>query len=202
MDLPIPDPALLLLIGPAGSGKSAFARKRFVPTEVVSSDHCRALVSDDENEQAATGSAFEILHLIVRKRMEWRRLTVIDATNIERAARRPLLERARRHGLPAAAIVFDLPEELLVRRNEERPDRDIGGRVVRLHRERLERTLRSLPSEGFHTIHVLGSAEESEASRIVRRPFERTGGEAPEAPVDGKSGDPGPAHPDGSGLAT
>jgi protein phosphatase len=65
MKISIPELSLVLLVGPSGCGKTSFARKHFLPTEVVSSDFCRALVSDNENDQSATGDAFDLLHEII-----------------------------------------------------------------------------------------------------------------------------------------
>jgi protein phosphatase len=83
MKINLPELSLVLLIGPSGCGKSSFARKHFLPTEIVSSDFCRSVVSDDENDQSATGDAFDLLHTIVRKRLARGRLTVVDATNVQ-----------------------------------------------------------------------------------------------------------------------
>jgi ABC-type phosphate transport system ATPase subunit len=66
MKLAFPELALVVLIGPSGSGKSTFAKAHFLPTEIVSSDACRGIVSDDENDQSATEEAFDLLHYIVR----------------------------------------------------------------------------------------------------------------------------------------
>ncbi len=95
MKISIPELSLVLLVGPSGGGKSSFARKHFLPTEVVSSDFCRALVSDNENDQSATGDAFDLLHEIIRKRLTRGRLTVVDATNVQsrRLASPSLLSR-------------------------------------------------------------------------------------------------------------
>ncbi len=112
MLLSIPKLSLVVLIGPSGSGKSTFARKHFLPSEVLSSDYCRALVSDDENDQAATGDAFEALHFLAAKRLARGRLTVVDATNVQREARTPLVHLARQNHCLPVAIVFDLPEAL------------------------------------------------------------------------------------------
>src|SRR5215468_11969761 len=110
MKISIPNLSLVVLVGPSGSGKSTFARKHFLPTEVLSSDACRALVSDDENDQAVTNDAFEVLHFIAARRLALGRLTVIDATNVQPEARRPLVVLARQfHCLPVA-IVLNLPE--------------------------------------------------------------------------------------------
>jgi protein phosphatase len=81
-----------VLIGPSGCGKSSFSGKHFLATEVISSDVCRGLVADDENDQSATGDAFDLVHAIARKRLARGRLTVIDATNVQPESRKPLVE--------------------------------------------------------------------------------------------------------------
>jgi protein phosphatase len=171
MNLTVPELALVVLIGPSGCGKSTFARKHFKPTEVLSSDYCRGLVSDDENLQAATTDAFEVLHFIARKRLAAGKLTVVDATNVQPESRKPLVELAREfHCLPVA-IVFDLPEKLCQERNRTRPDRDFGPHVIRQQAQQLRRSLRGLQREGFRHIHVLHSIEEVEAALIERQPL-------------------------------
>ncbi|HXH02701.1 MAG TPA: AAA family ATPase [Candidatus Competibacteraceae bacterium] len=167
----LPDLALILLIGPAGAGKSTFARRHFRPTEVVSSDACRAWVRDDEGDQAATGDAFEVLHLIVAKRLAAGRLTVVDATNVQREARRPLLALARRHHCPTVAIVFDLPEAECQARNRARPERQVTAAVVREQHRQLQRTLAGLRQEGLRAVHVLRSAAAVEMATVERRPL-------------------------------
>src|SRR5215467_9736416 len=112
MTLTIPELSLVVLIGASGSGKSTFARKHFKPTEILSSDYCRGLVSDDENNQAATNDAFEVLHFIARKRLAAGKLTAVDATNVQAESRKPLVALAREfHCLPVA-IVLDLTERI------------------------------------------------------------------------------------------
>jgi protein phosphatase len=113
----IPELALVVLVGPSGAGKSTFARKHFRPTEVLSSDFCRALVSDDENDQSATTTAFEILHFIASKRLKAGKLTVVDATNVQTEARKPLVALAREHHVIPVAIVFNVPTRLCEDRN-------------------------------------------------------------------------------------
>src|SRR6266550_500865 len=97
MHIKIPKLSLVVLIGASGSGKSTFARRHFRPSEVISSDYCRGLVSDDENDQAATNDAFELLHYVAAKRLARGRLTVIDATNVQQESRKPLVELARQY---------------------------------------------------------------------------------------------------------
>jgi protein phosphatase len=171
MRIDLPDPSLVVLIGPSGSGKSSFARQHFAATEVISSDVCRGLVADDENDQGATEDAFAVLQFIAGRRLAQPRLTVVDATNVQREARRPLLELARRHDLFAVAIVLDLPEEVCQARNGARPDRDFGAHVVRRQRSQLRTSLKGLRREGFHRVTVLGSPEEVDAAEVRRVPL-------------------------------
>src|SRR5436190_2452454 len=131
MQIKIPKLSLVVLIGPSGSGKSTFARKHFLPTEILSSDVCRALVSDEENNQAVTSEAFEILHFIAAKRLALGRLTVVDATNVQPEARQPLVQLARQYHCLPVAIVINLPERLCQERNRCREQRDFGPHVVR-----------------------------------------------------------------------
>lgn len=171
MTFTIPELSFVVLIGVSGSGKSTFARKHFKPTEILSSDYCRGLVSDDENSQAATKDAFEVLHFIARKRLAAGKLTVADATNVQPESRKPLVEIAREfHCLPVA-IVLDLPERVAHDRNKTRPDRDFGPHVIRQQSQQLHRSLRGLEREGFRHVHVLKSLEEIEAAIIERQPL-------------------------------
>lgn len=134
MTLTIPEFALVALIGVSGSGKSTFAAQHFGPFETISSDFCRGLVSDDENDQAATRDAFDLVHAIAAKRLQNMKLTVIDATSVQPEARKKLIALAREyHALPVA-IVLDVPERLAHERNRSRPDRDFGIHVIKRQR--------------------------------------------------------------------
>jgi protein phosphatase len=167
----VPELSLVLLIGPSGCGKSTFAREHFKPTEVLSSDYCRGLVSDNENDQTATKEAFEILHFIARKRLAAGRLTVIDATNVQPDSRKPLVALAREFHVMPIALVFDLPEKLCHERNRSRPDRDFGPHVVRNQSQQLRRSMRGLEREGFRGVHVFKSPENLEGLQIERQPM-------------------------------
>ncbi|MBO0847783.1 MAG: AAA family ATPase [Nocardioides sp.] len=164
----VPDPALILLVGPTGAGKTTFARAHFGSTEVVSSDRCRALVADDENDQSATAAAFRVLDLITALRLERRRLTVVDATNVQTFWRRRLVALARAHDVPCVAVVFDLPLEILLERALTRPDRRPGPAVIRRHHADLQRALPTV-NEGFLRVWVLRTAEEASAVEVTRR---------------------------------
>jgi polynucleotide kinase-phosphatase len=166
--LEIPELCLVMLVGTSGSGKSTFARTHFAATEVVSSDECRAMVSDDPNDQGATSDAFDVLEFIAGKRLERGRLTVVDATNVQVSARRSLLALAKEHDVLAVAIVLDVPPAVAVERNRARADRDFGAHVIKRQHDQLRRSLRGLKREGFRTVHVLDSTDEIAAASIVR----------------------------------
>ena len=166
--LTVPELSLVVLVGVTGSGKTTFARTHFKPTEVISSDFCRGLVADDENDQSATPAAFELLHYIAGKRLAGGRLTVVDATNVQPEARRELVALAREHDVLPVAIVLDLPEKLCAERNAGRQDRDFGPHVLRRQRDQLRRGLKGLRREGFRAVHVLRSPDEVAVATITR----------------------------------
>jgi predicted kinase len=166
MEIEIPTAALVLLVGPSGSGKSTFAARHFRPTQVVSSDFCRALVSDDETDMNATEGAFRILHAIVRERLRRGRLAVVDATNLRRDKRARLLKFAREHGRPTVAIVFQVPDSVYLERNRIRPDRTIPEQAVLSQLAQMRRVPGELGAEGFLSIHVLDSVAAIDAAVI------------------------------------
>ncbi|MYW64020.1 polynucleotide kinase-phosphatase [Streptomyces sp. SID8379] len=167
--LPVTDLSLVVLVGASGSGKSTFARAHFKPTEVISSDFCRGLVADDENDQSASGDAFDVLHYIAGKRLEAGRLTVVDATNVQKESRRQLIDLARKHDVLPIAVVLDVPEDVCAARNAERTDRaDMPRRVITRHTRELRRSLRHLEREGFRKVHVLRGADEVRQASVVR----------------------------------
>ncbi|HEY9679278.1 MAG TPA: polynucleotide kinase-phosphatase [Drouetiella sp.] len=169
MKIVLPEFCVVALIGVSGSGKSTFARKHFKETEVISSDFCRALVSDDENNQAATNDAFDVLYYIAGKRLDAAKLTVIDATNVQDDARKPILELAKKHHCLSAAIVLDVPEKLCVERNSSRTDRNFGPHVIPRQRQQLRRSIKQLKREGFRYIYVLESPDDIENVVVERQ---------------------------------
>jgi protein phosphatase len=169
--LTVPGGSLVLLVGPSGAGKSTFAKKYFKPTEILSSDYCRALVADDEGDQSASRDAFEVLHLIAGKRLQRGRLTVIDATNVQANWRASLLALAREHGAPAVAIVFNLGTSLCLDRNRSRVDRQVSASIIEKQEEDLQRSLTELGTEGFRHLYVLTSADEMDDVEIELQPL-------------------------------
>ena len=171
MEITVPELSLVVLVGASGSGKTTFAHKHFKATEVLSSDACRAMVSDSENDLTVTRDAFELLHYIAGKRLALGKLVVVDATNVQPDARRGLLNLAREYHVIPMAVVLDLPERLCHERNADRPNRDFGRHVVRNQCRQLRQSLRRLKREGFRQIHVLKSPEEIESVSFVRQPM-------------------------------
>jgi protein phosphatase len=168
MKLILPELSLVALVGPSGCGKSTFARRHFKPTEILSSDYFRALISDDENNQAASKDAFDLLYAVAAKRLARRLLTVIDATNVQTAARKQVLDLAKRYHYLSAAIVFNLPEEVCLAYDGQRVGRNVGPHVIRNHARMLQQSLHKLEKEGFRHVYVLSSPEEV-ASVVVER---------------------------------
>ena len=171
MKIETPEFSLVVLVGPTSAGKTTFARSKFGEHEVISSDVCRALVSDDPASQQANADAFDILHAIVAKRLKNRRLTVVDATSLQQSAREPLVQLARDHDCPITAIVFDLPQDVLYERNRARPDRNIPHHVVRNHIQALRQTKHQLRKEGFRRTPYVKNAQEAQDAEIVRIPM-------------------------------
>lgn len=169
MEIKVPELSLVLLIGASGSGKSTFAKKHFGKHEVVSSDECRAIVSNDENDLSATTDAFELLHYIIGKRLKNGLLTVVDATNVQPESRKSLVQLAREYHCLPVAIVLDLPQRVCEDRNTLRSDRDFGSHVIARQKQQLKRSFRNLKREGFRQIYSLKSQEEvDQVTGVVR----------------------------------
>jgi protein phosphatase len=168
MKLTIPEFALVVLIGASGSGKSTFAKKHFLPTEILSSDMMRGWIVDDENDQTVSGDVFDVLHYVAAKRLKHMKLVVVDATNVQAAARKPLIRLAQEyHALPVA-IIIDVPEKIAVERNAQRSDRNFGRHVIAHHRQDLKRALKTLTNEGFRRIYHLKGVEGIETAVVER----------------------------------
>jgi len=149
-----------VLCGPAGSGKSTWAAKHFLPTQIVSSDQCRELISDDPADQTVSAQAFELMHSIIALRIELGRLTIADATSLERTHRRELIQISKKFHFNAVAIVFDVAAETCFRRNADR-ERKVPRQALLNQQVLLERTLRTINREGFDAVYILDEVSQS-----------------------------------------
>ena len=150
----LPRRSLLVLAGPAGCGKSTFASQRFAPTMIVSSDYCRALVCDDENNQQVNRDAFDLFYYIINKRMYQQRFTIADSTALQPEARRRLLELSQRQGYLTCLLIFNVPLTICRARNQQR-ERRVAEQVHAYHAGLLQQTLQEAPHEGWHRLSVL-----------------------------------------------
>ena len=168
--LVLPDPSLVVLVGAAGSGKSTLAARLFPPDEILSSDALRAVVSGNEADQSASRAAFRILHQTLEGRLRRGEMTVVDATNTKAEDRRPLLQRARTAGVPAVAIVLDLPPEIILAQNAGRTARVVDPAVIDRHIAAIRRTIdgAQLTTEGFDHVVLLRSPTEANALQLER----------------------------------
>ena len=167
-NIKLPELTLVLLIGPSSAGKSTFAQKYFLPTEVISSDFCRALLSDDENNQEVTPDAFELLHYIAAKRLRLGKLTVIDALNIRKEDRAKLVRLAKDNYALTTAIVLETSIKTMFERHHLRPDRAFGGHVLEKQYDTFRRSLGGIKSEGFGHVYFVDPQEEL---TIIRTPL-------------------------------
>jgi predicted kinase len=167
----LPDPSLILMIGAAGAGKSTLAARLFDPDEILSSDAFRAMISGDAGDQRVTQAAFGRLHRELATRLLAGRLTVLDATNLERSARRAGIDRARTAGVPVAALVLDLPAADVLARNAARVERVVDPAVVRRHLASLRAIVDDgrLAAEGIDPVVVLETTAAVTTLRIERR---------------------------------
>ncbi|MCG8403010.1 MAG: AAA family ATPase [Firmicutes bacterium] len=150
----IPATTLVILCGPAGCGKSTFAKKHFLDTQIVSSDRCRALVSDDENDMSASSMAFKLFYLLIGMRLTLGRLTVADSTALDRSVRTRLIKLAAKHHFHTLLVLFNVPLELCLRQNNSR-ERNVEPSVIKKHMQKLGRIARAIPEEGYHWHYIL-----------------------------------------------
>lgn len=164
MKITIPTNSLVVMIGVSGSGKSTFTKQHFAATQIVSSDFCRALICDDENDQSVNQEAFELLHWLVTKRLALGKLTVVDATNVKATSRQPLLNLAKTYSVPAIAIVFNFDLEFCLQQNAQRIHRVVPTEIIAEQFQELQTSISMLDDEGFQFVHVLSSVNQSNLS--------------------------------------
>ncbi len=167
MQIEIPEFALIVLVGSSSAGKTTFARHHFRNTQILSSDVFRGIVCDDENDQSVSKDAFELLYHAAGKRLDHRRTTVIDATNLQRNDRRKIIELAKAQNVHPVAIALNLPEEVVKERNRIRKDRRLPESLVQSQIAALRRSIHGLKREGFRFVYVLNGEEEIGDTEIV-----------------------------------
>lgn len=168
VSIDLPAGALVLLVGISASGKSTFASRHFRPTEIVSSDALRGLVSDDPADQRATDDAFDLLQRLLDMRLRRGRLTVVDATNVQDWARAPLIAVARRHRRTVVAVVLDVPVEIAIDRNRARDGRRPPPATLRRQGQWLTGSLPTLSDEGVAIVHHLRSIDAIDGVTVNR----------------------------------
>jgi protein phosphatase len=171
-------PSVVVLCGPAACGKSTFAARHFRPTQIISSDHARALVCDDERDQRFNPQAFALVHFLIEQRLSLNRLSVVDSTALTAEARRALLEIARKFQVPAVVLLFDVPLATCLA-NDQKRERMVGEAVIERQYRLFEQTKAALKDEGFERIIVLKEGDLDTADiEVAFRPLAR-----PPAPV-------------------
>jgi predicted kinase len=171
----VPQRSLVVLSGPAGAGKSTFALRvvqshndeGFRSTMIVSSDQCRAMVSDDENNQQANRDIFDLFHYIIFKRMLQNRFTIADSTALQSEARHRLLSLAARHSYHTCLLIFNIPPEICAYRDKQR-HRLVGEQVITFHNGLLQRVIQEAPGEGWDQVHILRDEDLSAQIEIIR----------------------------------
>lgn len=162
----VPIDALLVLVGPAGSGKTSFAEKHFDPTQTVSSDQCRAFVSDDPTRLEVSREAFDVMMNIMRHRLRLGKTTVADSTALNPQIRRQFIKLAKKHRRPVIAVLFDVSRDRCLENNESR-DREVPEKAIYNHHERFqEQKERIQEEESFDEVFVVD--EETVDDVIVR----------------------------------
>lgn len=164
----VPRRTLLVLCGPAGCGKSTFAARRFLPTEIVSSDVCRAMICDDDTNQAVNRETFNLFYYIINKRMHLGRFTVADSTALQPFARRILLDHAHRAGYATCLLIFNAPLATCLARDLLRA-RSVGEQVLQYQFGLLQQALLSAPQEEWDMLYVLDE-ETMESAQIEITP--------------------------------
>ena len=149
---------LIMLIGLPASGKTSFTKTlqfshKNDDIEIISSDAIRKELFGSEEEQKYNNKVFEEVYKRARFSIQHKKITVIDATNLNRKRRINFIKTMPK--CETSAIVFAIPFEECCKRNAARE------RVV--PQEAMERMYRSFQpphyAEGFDDIQIVGSKD-------------------------------------------
>jgi F420-dependent oxidoreductase-like protein len=156
--LRLPDPCLVVLVGPSASGKSTWAEEQFPSERIVSADRLRALVGEGEHDQQAGSDAFAVLDLVLERRLRRQLLTVVDTLGLDRERRRSYVALARRHGVPVVAVTFDVPDADCRARNRVRT-RPVPSGILSSQLQRWPAVREELAGDGFDHVHAAGPVQ-------------------------------------------
>ena len=154
-DVRLPYPALVVLVGPSGSGKSTWAAQHFGTFEVVSSDALRGVVGEGERDQRAGTDAFDVLDLIVERRLKRGLLTVVDTLGMDAKRRAAFREVAARFDVPCHAVVFDTAAGDCRRRNKATGA--VPPPVLSAQLKRWPQVAADVAAEPFAAVHTPGA---------------------------------------------
>lgn len=165
----LPDPALVVLVGPSGSGKSHWAAQRYRSAEIVSSDELRGIAGSGPHDLDASVDAFALLHQIIGMRLSRRLTTVVDTLGLDAAQRTGWLRLARAAGLPAVAVVLRSPDDLARRRNATR-DVPVPARALAGQLKRARTVTDELAAEGWDVVVEVPGESASDSPAPVAAP--------------------------------
>ena len=177
-------PSIIVLCGPAGCGKSTFAEQHFRTTQIISSDWARARVADDERDQRYNLQAFALVHFLIEQRLTLNRLCVVDSTALTPLDRKELVGLARKYQVPTTLLVFNVPLQTCIERDEKR-ERSVGRPVVERQYQAFEQSKEAIPQEGFDQVVVFKDGDQEKVQiEILFRPVARQP-QRPERPDSG-----------------
>ena len=167
--LQIPDPALVLEMGPPASGKSHFCQRHFESAQIVNPDTIRGWLTGNEADQTIHRETFDMVHKMVERRLQQRQLTVLDATTVNVPGRRFVEQMAKRYATPVCAIVLDPPLEVCLERNRQRA-RFVPEDVIARYKEQTQKALEQLQQESVQPIYRLIDPDAVDGIRILLVP--------------------------------